>query len=263
MSKIIINKTSSYNANIPSVRSISFDHMGSKVYSATKIQGMFGVFVSQPIQGESNLLTWKDVSWVAQKYEGTDVFVYVKSASTISELEITNWSGPYLNNANDISDMKGLYLQFMVVLANYGIVNTSYESIVYSASPVFQSIQLTYLSSSSASRFYTTAFSLGFVPKHILLAYNGSIPTDAYLRFAVSGFDSVNTNDYQYILPNKIEELSELSMLSTQFKLMIEMVGSSSTPITIHEVALMFSGDQQLVINDMSSSSSSSSSNSS
>jgi len=260
MSTITINGIKVYSQNIPNIRSVSFDYLGHKVYSAEKIQRMFGVFVSQPVQGESGIVSWKEVSWSAQKFVGTDVFVYLKSSSTLSGLQSSSWVGPYLNDSNDISDLKGMYLQFMVVLANYGVTNKNYENIDVAATPIFSSIELSYYTSSSAARFYSMAFNLGFVPKHILLTYNGDVDADAVVRFAVSGFDTTDANDYQYIDPNKVEELSELSLLSTKIKLMIEMIGSSSIPITIHEFAFMFSGDSQLVLNDMSSSSSSSSS---
>jgi len=262
MTTININGVKTYSKDILNIRSVSFDYLGHKVYSAEKIQRMFGVFVSQPVEGESGLVSWKELSWSAQTFTGTDVFVYIKS-STLLGLDSASWVGPYLNSANDISDLKGKYLQFMVVLVNYGTTNKNYQNIDVAATPIFRSIELSYYSSSSAAKFYSTAFELGFVPKHILLTYNGDITSDAIVRFAVSGSDTILNSDYQYIDPNKIEELSELSLLSTKIKLMIEMIGSSSIPITIHEVALMFSGDQQLVLNDMSSSSLSESSSSS
>ena len=119
MSTITINGVKVYSAVIPNMRSVSFDYLGHKVYSAEKIQRMFGVFVSQPVMGEIRLVSWKEVEWSAQKYEGTDVFVYIKSATTLVGLETASWTGPYLNSTNDISDLKGRFLQFMVVLANY------------------------------------------------------------------------------------------------------------------------------------------------
>lgn len=262
MTTININGVATSQDNIPDIVSVSFSHFGNKTYAAQKIEKMFGVFVSQPIEGDEGLISWSEVSWVAQKYADTDVYVYIKSSSTLTELEVASWHGPYLNSSNDISDIKGRYLQFMIVLANYGAATTNYGYIPVASTPIFSSIDLVYLSNSNAAKFYTTAFNLGFVPKHILLTYNGDIDADSVVRFAVSGFDSVDANDYQYIDPNKIEELSELSMLSNKIKLMIEMIGNTTTPIVIHEVALMFSGSQQLMVNDQSSSSSSESSSS-
>jgi len=93
--------------------------------------------------------------------------------------------------------------------------------------------------------------------------YNGSISDDAVVRFAVSGFDTTDPADYQYIEPNEIEELSELSILSNKIKVRIEIIGENDSAVAIDEFALMFSGAQQLRLNNISSSSSSESSGSS
>jgi len=261
MTDIIINDSSPTKAGIIGISSVSFNLLDHKVYAAQKIQSMCGFFVSQVVDGTSDLITWQEAIFDATKPQGTDVSIYVRSALTTDSLSTAEWNGPYFNTTTDISDLKGRYLQFMVTLCSDGTKNWSYG--YSSATPVFRSISLTYASSSNASIFYSTAFNLGFVPKHVLLTYNGDVTSDSIVRFAISGFDSVDSNDYQYIDPNKIEELDELSILSTKIKLMIEMVGDAGVPVTIHEVALMFSGDQQLVLNDMSTSSTSSSSSSS
>lgn len=101
---------------------------------------------------------------------------------------------------------------------------------------------------------------MGFAPKHILLTYNADVSDESILRFAVTGFDSTDSSDYQYIDPNKVVELPELSILSDKFKLMVEMIGDTGIPIVLHEIGLMFSGDGQRRLNWESSSSSSESS---
>ena len=187
----------------------------------------------------------------------------LRSSTTEAGIVTASWNGPYLNAENDISDLKGMYLQFMVVLMNNsGTGSVNYDNIVVGTTPIVSSISLSYLSSETAAKFYTKSFNLGFVPKHVLLTYNGDIPDDSIVRFAISGFDSVDATDYQYIDPNKIEELSGLSVLSDKIKVFIEMIGNSGVPTVIHEFALMFSGDDQLYLNNVSTSSSSSSSSS-
>jgi hypothetical protein len=260
MAKITINKARVIHRNIPNIETVEFDYLGRKVYSAEKVERLFGVFVSQPIMGDSSLVSWKELSMVAQKPEGTDVFVYLKASATEDGLTTAEWTGPYLNSVNDISNIKNQWLQFVVVLVNEGdSTHQNYEHIEIANTPILQNLQLSYYSSENAVRFYTRAFDLGFTPKHVLLTYNGDISSDSIVRFAISGFDSTNTSDYQYIDPNKIEELSDLSLLSSKIKVMIEMIGDSSTLLTIHEFALMFSGNEQLRLNDISSSSSESS----
>jgi len=260
MTKITINNTNVFYRSIPEIKSVEFDHLGHKVYSAQKIERIYGVFASLPIDGSSSLVSWGNLIWYGTKPAGTDIWVYVKSASTLDGLENAAWIGPFLNGDDgtssssseergNISDVKNRYLQVIVVLVNNA-----------SAVPVLSSLKISCYSSQNAARFYSSAFNLGFVPKHVLLTYNGDLSPDSILRFAVSGFDTTDSNEYQYIDPNKIEELTELSMLSNKIKLMIEMIGDSGVPIVVDEVALMFSGDSQLYLNEEDSSSSSSSS---
>ncbi len=248
------------NVPIDGVTSVTFNYLGEKVYSAKKIDRILGIFMSQPIWGEETLVSWKEASWIAQRFEGMDIFVYIRTATTEAGLLTSQWNGPYLNSVNDISVCKDRFLQFMVVLVNDGVKNPNCQYLVAYDSPIFSSISLTYLASSNASKFFTRSYNLGFAPKHVLLTYNGEISTDSIVRFAISGLDSVNSSDYQYIDPNKIEELSELSTLSNQIKVMIEMISDKTVPVVIEEFALIFSGDKQLMLNEESSSESSSSS---
>lgn len=260
MTYVITNKLKTSIVGIPGIKSISFDFLDHKVYSAQKIQSMCGYFVSQPIDSGVNLISWKEMIWDAIKLNGTDIAIYLKTSSSESNLENVTWNGPYYNYTTDLSDFKDRYLQFMIALCNNGAKNDYHN---YFSSPIFKSISLVYSSSSNASKFYSKAFNLNFVPKHILLTYNGEISSDSIVRFAVSGFDSVDPNDYQYIEANKIVELEDFSILSNKIKLLIEMLGDSNIPVVISEVALMFSGDQQLRLNNISSSSSEESSSSS
>lgn len=232
-----INKIKHYYKYLPNIKTASFDYMGEKVYSATKVQRMYGYFVSKPVQADTGLATWEHLSWNGSKPAGTDIWFYLKSASTQEELDTAIWMGPYLNTVNDISAIKGTFLQFMIVLSMDEVgVDT----------PSLSEIKLSYFSYQNDAKFFTKTFDLGFVPKHVLLTYNGTVSQDSIVRFAITGFDSIDPNDYQYIDPNKIEELSQISVLSDKIKVMIEMTGETGVPVTIDEFALMFSGDQQI-----------------
>jgi len=263
MTQITINKVRVINRDVSGIELITFDYLGKKIYSAEKTEKLVGIFVSQPVMGEEGLVGWKELSVVSQKPVGTDIYIYLKSSSSESGLDSASWTGPYLNSINDISNVSGQWLQFVVVLVNDGATNYNYQSIEVAATPILQSLELSYYSSETSAKFYTRAFDLGFVPKHVLLTYNGDVSANSIVRFAVSGFDTTNINEYQYIDPNKVETLSDLSILSDKIKVMIEMIGDSGVTLTIHEFALMFSGNGQLRLNDISSSTSSSSSYSS
>jgi len=263
MTRIIVNRYEVANRTVPDIKSIRFDYLGERIYSAERVEKMVGVFISQPVVGPSGLVSWNELSWSAQKVQGTDVWVYIKTSNSIDTLDNITWEGPFLNPTSDISDFRGRYLQFMAVLINDGTArHTNYENIEVAATPILQSLSLSYLSSSEASRFFTKTFELGFSPLHVLLTYNGDVPDAAVVRFAITGSDTTDIGEYQYITPNQIESITDLSTLSTQLKIMIEMIGSSEVPITLHEFALMFSGDEQLRLNKESSSEAMSSSSS-
>lgn len=252
MSKIITNVTNIFGVSIPAIKRVRYDYMRNKVYSADKVQKMYGVFVSNLIDGDASLVTWDEMSFLLEKHQGMDVKVYLRANAEKDLVSDSIWSGPYLNSDNNISSIKDRFIQFMVVLS-------SEEQTGIITSPSFKKMRLSYFSSANAVRFYTKTFNLDFVPKHILLTYNAEIPEDSILRFAVTGFDTVDLNEYQYIEPNKIENLSSLSLLSKKFKAMVEMFGHSGVPIKVNEFALMFSGSANELLNDLSSSSSSSS----
>jgi len=240
MTLFIINKTKQFYRYIPMIKTVTFDYIGEKVHSATKVQRMYGYFVSKPISIDTGFASWENLSWNGSKPCGTDIWFYVKSASSQSDLSVAMWSGPYLNAINDISDFKGNFLQFMVILSMDGSS---------CGIPALNSIKLSYFSYQNDAKFFTKTFDLGFVPKHVLLTYNGTVSQDSIVKFAITGFDSIDPVDYQYIDPNKIEELSQISVLSDKIKVMIEMTGDTGVPVIIDEFALMFSGDQQIYPN--------------
>ena len=257
MTTIITNKVKTAMVGLSGIKTVSFDHLNHKVYAAQKIQSMCGFFVSTAIDAGETCLGWKDMACNYVRPYGTDILIYVKSSSDEFSLKNASWQGPYFNAVTDISEFKGRCLQFMVALCNYGVKSDYGSNFV---PPVFNGITLSYYSSSTAAKFYTKAFDLGFVPKHVLLTYNGTALVNSITRFAISGFDSIDPSDYQYIDANKIVELGDLSIVSNKIKLLIEMIGDAQVPVVIHEVSLMFSGEAQLRLNIETSSSTSSSS---
>ena len=151
MTDITINKLVTITKDLTNIKSMSFDYLGHKVYGAEKIQKIFGVFVSDVVVGSSNLVSWNTLEWEANKELGTDVEVYLKSASTEASLNTAIWSGPYLNPANDISSIKSRYLQFVVVISNDG---TFYEVSSSSSSSLDSSSSSSQTQSSSSSTSY-------------------------------------------------------------------------------------------------------------
>jgi len=255
--QIVVNHDNTIIADIDNISNINFDYLNGKVYSADKYDRIYGIFVSNPIIADINILKWNQISWDSTKDQYSEIFILVRSASSENDLENAEWSNILLESPADISNHNGIYIQFMIVMrcdnSNFSV-------------PIVNKINLSYFSSYSSVKFFTKAFPLGFSPKHVLLTYNAEETTDSVIRFAVSGDDSALESASQYIDPNKVVRLDGISRTSQNIKVMLELVGSSQTNISVHEFSLIFSGEDVSRVNKiamMSSSSSSSTSSSS
>jgi len=223
---------------------VLFYHLGKQTFAAEAVARGVGVFLSQPIDATADLLSWKSLSWDCVQPAQTRVYGYVRSASTEGMVEQASWEGPLLNAGGNSLAQKGRYMQIMLALYTY------YDRPSKTLwTPVVNSLRASYYLSANEDKFYTKKFELGFRPKHVLLTYNGEIPQDGLVRFAIAGTDTTDPLDYQIVAPNTIEELDGISELSDGFKVMIGGVGSTEVPFTIDEVSVVVSGDGQTKIN--------------
>lgn len=233
MTIININGNNIGAKNIEGLSSISFYHMNKKVYGAQKKEKPFAVFVSQDIFAEDNIIRWDKLSFDGIKHGGSDIKFYLKTN------HMYHWTGPYLNNSNDIGNLTGEKIKIMIIMSG------DCETLEI---PELDKISLSYFSSSNAVRLFTKTFNLGFSAKNILLTYNAKEDPDSLIRFAVTGFDTIDDREYQYIEPNKVEDLSDLSMFSDKIKIMVEMVGKSTDVVVLNEFSAMFSGDKEKML---------------
>lgn len=247
MTDININSYKQQTVEISGIKSISFHHMGEKVFSADQADVIYGVFVSQVIVAPLNLVRWHSIEVSSTSLD--NVWVYVRNAD--SNIESAPWNGPYKNFVNSIETMDMSMLQFMIVLKDDGAMSTKVDG-----------ISVKYVSSDNAKVFFSKTFNIGFRAEHVLLTYNADMSDDAVLRFAISGEDTIDPSKYQYIDPNKIQELTGISIFSDKIKLMMELAGDSGIPLKVHEIALVFGGDLYDRVNVMYDESSSSMSSS-
>lgn len=202
--------------------------MGNKVFSANQADKIYGVFVSQAIVAPSNFLRWDSFNIDCLSTE--NIWVYVKNAD--SNIGASPWVGPYKNFSNNINEMKKSLLQFMVVIKDDGLLDTKIDE-----------IEITYVSSENAKTFFSKTFNIGFRAEHILLTYNADESDDSVLRFAVAGENTIDSSKYQYIEPNKIQELYGIPLFSEKIKLMMEIAGDSGVPLKVHEISFIFGGE--------------------
>ena len=230
MSNISINKISFVQDN-NNFQSVSYNYLGRKIYSSSKIDRITGVFTSNIIDATTNFIAWEKVIWTGIQ-TNYNIALYIKNSDSIQDMNKESWKGPFYNKEVDLSSFDMSYLQFMFVMVYDGVTN-----------PQIDSIDIKFISSQDPVHFYTKLFDLGFSPKTILLTYNAEDTIDSVVRFAVSVQDTTDIKKYQFIEPNKIETLLNLSPLASKLKLMIEIIGDSGIPVKIHEVALQVGGD--------------------
>jgi len=244
---ITVNNNIIPGATLMGISNVAFTYLGDKVYAAQKLERIYGIFLSNTVQASDNFLKWKSITINGTQDAFSKIYFFLRTSDS-DNFDGVEWIGPFYNTTTDISYMTGGYMQFMVVLRS----DSTSTSI-----PKVDEVILSYYSSENSVKFFTQAYRIGFQPEHILLTYNAQETDDTIIRFAVSGVDSVDLSNYQYIEPNKIESLS-LTYNSDQLKIMAEIIGSSETQVVLNEFAVTFSGDIACRVNEDEFSSSSS-----
>lgn len=254
MTTIYSNNTLLETRSITHVNNVAYTFCTTKIVSAQMVDRVYGVFVSDVIQASSNFIKWRDLTWAGQTNINAKTFFFVRSAAAAEDLEKATWVGPFSNGTNDISTLTEPYLQFMIVLRNDADKTTIL--------PIVEWVNVSFFSAQNAVRFFTKTFYVGFSPKHILLTYRATnVTDDTIIRFAVGSEDTADLAQFQYINPDKIETLNEVSYAGNGLKLMLELVGTSAAQVYVDEFAFMIGGDGVRNLNELSTSSSSSESN--
>ena len=216
---------------------VFYSPAGRPVFSAERIQQAVSVFDSRPVVPSSGVTSWKSLSWTSVVPEGTAVYAYVRTAETEAALLLKNWSGPFLNGFGDLSGEEQSVLQFRLVMLS------AYDAIAQEmATPLVTSATASCYIKGQAQAFYTKEFNLSFLPKHIILTYNGTIPAAAIIQFAVSTGNSVSTTDYKVISANTVTSLEEIARQNS-IKIAVSAVGNTEVPFVIDEFAFAVGGD--------------------
>jgi hypothetical protein len=210
---------------------------GRGVFSAERIQRAVAVFDSRPVVLSSDVTSWKEVSWASTAPGGTSLRVYVRTASDEASLASAAWCRPLLNGGGeDISGQTGRALQFRIAMSS------GYDPSTGAAqTPSVSSFAASCYVRGDAQAFYTAAVPLGFVPSHVLLTYNGTIPDDAIVEFSVAAIDSTDSKDFKVIRPNTVEGVEEIAK-STMLKVCVSAVGNTEIPFVIDEFAVAVGG---------------------
>jgi len=216
---------------------------GKGVFSAEKIQRAVAVFDSRPVVLSSAVTSWKELSWTATVPAGTTLMAYARSADSEDALAGSAWTRPLLNgDGEDISGLSGRVLQFRIAM------ESSYDPATGSAStPQVSSFAASCYVRGSSQAFYTRALGLGFVPTHVLLTYNGTVPIDAIVEFSVATVDSTVPSDFKVIRPNTVEGIEEIAR-SPFLKVCVSATGNTEIPFVVDEFAVAVGGESFAVI---------------
>jgi len=215
---------------------------GQSVLSAEKIQRGVSIFDSRPIYLASNVTSWKDISWVSNNPEGSKIYVYVRTAATEALVLNSPWSGPFLNaDGESLSEEVGKTIQFRIVMESV------YDPGGTILSPAISSMSASCFVKGTSQKFYTSRIGLDFIPKNVMLTYNGTIPDDTILQFGITTTNTSDLSKYMTIEPNTITDLGDFAKASF-VKLAISVLGNTEVPFVVDEFALTVSGDGSTIL---------------
>jgi hypothetical protein len=216
---------------------------GATVYAAQHKTRLVAVFDSRPLDPASQFAGWSRFDWSGSTPAGSELFVFFRSSDDRAGLLQTVWRGPFLNPAGaSLSGQTGRFLQFRLALYMDGFPAVSPDS------PSVDRFQVSAFQNGPGSGehlFFTKTFPLQFVPKHILLTYNGTVPAHSLVEFGISSQDSARPGDYQLIQPNQVELLDELSLLDRNLKVMLRILAPLDSGFAVDEFALLCGGEEQ------------------
>jgi len=217
---------------------VYFYPQDNAVFSANKIYKIFAFFESPYIDGGDGFVSWNKLKVNYEKFNNNEIYTYIRASNVSNDSNLV-WTGPFLQQEYDISNLNQQFIQVKIVMS------CNYLNII---SPILNSINISYFKLGSEEKFFTKTFNLGFKPKNIILTYNGNIPDSTIIQFAVSGKDSTDTNDFHIVNPNTIEDISKNPDLNDKIKIMISGVGNKNVPFIIDEFSVILSGDKQTII---------------
>lgn len=224
---------------------VFFHPKNTTVYSASRSFRFVAVFDSPPSESLENIFSWKTMKLIGSNPNTSDVKIYIKSADSVAGLSSKPWIGPYLNGfyEEDISSVSGKFIVVRILLES---CSDELDSV---AVPIVDKLEVTAFTYGTEQKLFTKTFDLGFVPKHIVLTYNGEGDEKALLQFALAGKDSIDNSDYQLISANKIVKLDKLSDIASKMKVMVRAIGSNEESVDIDSFALIVGGSGRSQLN--------------
>jgi len=232
----------------PNITSVKFHQLDLTLTFATKIASVIAIWETDPLDGGEDLLAWKAAIFSAYKPENSDVYIFISNSSSSTSTDV--WNGPYRNFDTALTSFTERYLKIRIVLIQKGELKYQYNYNVNPVGPYVDYLLVKCIVSGTSSKFFTKAFDIGFSPRYVALTAESDIPDGSIVRYGITNIDSTNLDYYQFVDNDKITKLIRLPVTGQKVKLYIEMSGNSGDPITIHEFAVMFSGNTQIPLNE-------------
>lgn len=220
----------------------------SEVRSAIKKLYEAGSYTSIPFYAQS-VSKYTTIDLLAEIPENTEIKLFIKSASTQSELEDKDWelefdyeytSEGIRNISSDIDTLSGSWIQYKIELYTYS----------KSTTPVVHAITINYVSTNTSYYFYTNVFDLNEIANQeepgdyniqiirCILTWNGSVPTGGAIRFGISTYDEETTDwgYYQIIDSDTIVDLTP----GSKFKIGIMLISTDAESAIVDNFGIMF-----------------------
>ena len=224
---------------------VFFHPKGLPIYSASRSFIFTAVFQTLPFIPSDDIASWKEMKIVGNIPQETKIWLYVKSSDTETGLLTEQWSGPYMNATEweDISSEKKKYICVRILISSYSETLDSVQS------PMVDKLTIKAVTMGVEGKLFTKTFDLGFIPKHIVLTYNGTESDSSLLRFALAGKETIKEEDFQQIEPNKIVKIDKIPELANKMKLMVQATGTNGTPFNLDCFAVIVGGDGKKELN--------------
>ena len=204
--------------------------------SGNLVQQEIGQYISETLNGTTDLVQWSSISWDATTPAGTSITIAIRSADSVSDIENALWSDEYSNPGTygppvDLTNQTGHYLPFRATL-------TAYE--VGVASPALNVVMIA-LQTSQATHYFTTNFVL---PDNIL---NGIIAANLCVNapqtdvvFGINSSNSSDFSDYAIVPLNQVFSLPSEAQ-AQNLRVGIKLISSPTSVPIVDEFALAFS----------------------
>jgi len=206
--------------------------------TAIKTEKITAIFKGPVINIHNDFGFWKELIWDEIKPNGSEVTIFLRSATTEDGLLEQPWiystssiigeSGTITRSLNNVG-LKGNYLQIKIEM----------QVDVKDITPSVTNVTLKY-STKNSSYFFTNKFTIDLEDsaKKGLLTASISQPANTEIQFGISSENTVDWNKYQIITPDKFFDMD-----NKEFRVGIKFTSYDESLPVVNEFAILAGGE--------------------